>query len=279
MDYKTLSFRGPFPNRMDPFAEAARYFNQLHSGIIGEMVARIQPSLFDMGYVASKETSLQVADMRKPDLSVFNLTAHPPSISVDYHAAAEAILMEAGIAIEYEEALEVPEFEAIRIYNRETGAVVTVVEVISPSNKTGPAEMRRYREERWQLFIEKGVIVVEMDLTRSNQRLVDHVLTAEYPYHIALFIPGQAPRIIPMALNKPLKSFALPLPDNVLGIHLHEVYEKVYQDAGIPMQIELRGHYNEAYLPYPSLLSESDYHEIIQTVTDWHEELARLQAT
>ncbi len=58
--YRETYKQGPFPHRIDPWAEAPRYFQQIHSGIINDILTQIQDTIFDMGYLAGKETSLLV---------------------------------------------------------------------------------------------------------------------------------------------------------------------------------------------------------------------------
>lgn len=275
MDYKTLSFRGPFPNRMDPFAEAAHYFHQIHSGIISAVLQQIQSPLFDLGYVAKKEASLQIAQMRKPDVTVIDLYEPPRLSKLDYSTAAIASLVEPGVEIETNEI----ELQNIQILNLESGNVVTVMEIISPRNKTHIEEIISYQEKRQVQFLQRGINVVEVDLTRSFRRLIEHPLTNDFPYHIAILIPGERVRIIPMQLDEPFKKFALPLLESVMVIDLQAAYDDAYQTASIAVQIQNDTQYADSYLGSRSYLADRDYQAILTAVTQWHDELARLRTS
>jgi hypothetical protein len=68
--YVELLMRGPFPGTIDPWAEAGRYFHQIHAGMIGALLEQLRLPLLRMGYVASREVSLQIAEGREPDMAV-----------------------------------------------------------------------------------------------------------------------------------------------------------------------------------------------------------------
>jgi hypothetical protein len=259
-----LLARGPFAGQIDPFAGAAYYFSQLHSGIIGGLLSQIWQPLLERGYIASKEASLQITEIRKPDIAV-RVTAETTQSekSLDYAAAAAAILAEPGISIELDE----PELQAIFI--RRENRLVTVVEVISPRNKTYLPDMVKYQEGRSQLFLEQGVNVVEIDLTRSVKRLFEHGLTLKHPYHVAVFIVNEPPRIIPMNLGEPLKRCALPLVDDVVGMDLQAAYDTAYREATIAPQLESNRHYTADYLPFPSLITDEQIRHCLQAVETW----------
>ncbi|MEM6281355.1 MAG: DUF4058 family protein [Chloroflexota bacterium] len=137
--------RGPFPGHMDPWAEAARYFQQIHSGMIHNLQDQLQDTLIALGYQAGKEASLQIMVILADSL----------------------------------------EIEALHITDMDSGELVTVVEIISPRNKTHPQEMALYREQRARVFLDADVNVVEVDATRSYARLLAHKLAEQHAYHIA----------------------------------------------------------------------------------------------
>jgi hypothetical protein len=264
--------QGPFAGRSDPFAEAPHYFNQLHSGIIGAILSQIWQPLLEQGYVVSKEASLQIAELRKPDITVRQAKNIPqPHRKLDYESAASAILAEPG------ESIELDEQDLQAIYIRESGVLITVVEIISPRNKAYLPDVVNYQEGRKRLFLEQGVNVVEVDLTRSVRRLVEHPLTLRHPYHIAVFMPSEAPRVIALDFDAPLKRFALPLIDAVLGVELQAAYETAYREATIAPQILDNNHYASDGLPFPTLLSDDQRAACFAAVQAWRDDLARLR--
>jgi hypothetical protein len=265
--------QGPFAGRVDPWAEDAHYFGQLHGSIIAAMLSQIWQPLLQMGYTASKEASLQISELRKPDLALYGPSRLPHDAvpQVDYPIAAAAIRAEPGEAVEVDE----PELQAIHLHEMATNTLVTVVEIISPRNKTHWADLYRYRQDREALFLSRGVSVVEIDLTRSVKRLLEHALTSRTAYHVAVFIPEAAPRVIPMAFNAPLKRCALPLREAVIGVELQAAYDTAYREAMIAPQLFSRGGYSEADLPFPTLLTPEQRREALDAVAAWTRALGR----
>src|SRR5574342_527709 len=102
--------RGPFAGKVDPWAEAAQYFHQIHGCMISDLLERLRAPLLKMGYVASRETSLQVLERSQPDVAI-RQTPPAPAAAWDYVAAAEAVKIEPGVLIE----ADVPELEAVYI--------------------------------------------------------------------------------------------------------------------------------------------------------------------
>lgn len=264
--------RGPFSGRTDPWAEVGRYFHQIHSGMIDHILGQISDSLLAMGYIASRETSLQIAEGREPDVAVRSSTPVATAPGWDYAAAAESILVEPGIAVDW----ELPELDAIYITRMESDDLVTVVEIISPSNKTHEPGMAEYQERRKHLIRVRGVNVVEVDLTRSIKRMLPDLLATTYAYHIAIYLSPKPSRLLGMDFGEAIKPFALPLREKVLGVETQPAYDHAYRQASIAAQIRKEGHYAEDNLPFPSLLTTSQCREALRAVEEWQHELERL---
>ncbi|MEO1441346.1 MAG: DUF4058 family protein, partial [Chloroflexota bacterium] len=147
--------RGPFPGHIDPWAEAARYFQQIHSGMIHNLQDQLQDTLIALGYQAGKEASLQIFASRQPDLYIQDTLPERESGEWDYETAAASLEVEAGTAVLEDQ----PEIEALHITDMDSGELVTVLEIISPRNKTHPQEMALYREQRTRVFLDADVNV------------------------------------------------------------------------------------------------------------------------
>jgi len=270
--YVELQQGSPFPKRIDPWAEEGQYFHQIHSGMITHLQDQLQDELNLRGYQVGKEASLQVIAHRKPDLYVQDTQERLLPPRWDYGAKAEALQLEAGEAVVDEEL----ELDALHIYAMDSSELVTVVEIISPRNKTHPEDMLRYKSQRDSLFLAQGVNVVEIDATRSIRRLLSHPLTEENPYHIAIYLPGQMPRVLVNQLDEPLKPFALPLRGELVRTEPHSAYERAYQRGAIAGLIQQRSQYALEALPFPSLLAEPQKSAAIEAVSQWQQSLQRI---
>lgn len=83
------SLRGPFPGATDPWAEAGRYFHQIHHNWITVLLSTLQRPLLERGYMAGREASLQILQRREPDVLIRREDAAPqPPFIWDYRQAA-----------------------------------------------------------------------------------------------------------------------------------------------------------------------------------------------
>jgi hypothetical protein len=265
---------GPFPGTIDVWAEAGRYFQQIHSGMIDHILEQIQRPLLAMGYLAGKETSLQIMEGRQPDVFVRrsgDQGGRTPTLERwDYVAAAVAVMSEPGLEAEE------PELLSLHITEFATSQLVTVVEIVSPRNKSQDYVIEDYRQRRARLVQEQGINVVEIDPTRSVKRLLDHPFTASAHYHVAVYLPLEWPRVIPLTIGEPIKRFALPLRGQVVPVEPQAAYDHAYRTATIAGHIQNEGRYTEDALPFPTLLSDDQRRQALVTVQKWQERLARL---
>ena len=264
--------QGPFPGKIDPWSETGRYFHAIHGGMIDSLLDAMQNQLMAMGYMAGRETSLQVVDNRQPDIYIEG-DVNPPARSWNYEAAASAIEIEPGTAL----VIDDPELDAIMIRSHLTGELVTVIEIISPRNKTHQGDMQRYIRQRMELFLSQGVNVVEIDCTRSVQRLLNHDYVYEHPYHIVIYIPDDLPRVLVSDLLQPMKVFALPLREEVIAIETQLAYDRAYKRSAIAGKIWNEQKYSLEALPFPSTLTGEQKQSALETVRAWQQQLERLR--
>ena len=273
-EYIELLRIGPFPGRIDPWAEDAHYFHQLHGQMIGIMVAELGEVLIERGYTLSREVSLQILDKQDPDLAIMKpAERHEPQAkrpSWNYTEAAESVKAEIGSALASREV----ELDAIYIQHNRT--LVTIIEVISPSNKAKFDIMEKYLQRRDQLM-QENVNVVELDLTRSAKRLIEDPLVRMYAYHIAIHLHDNVSRLIGIHYGTPLKRIAIPLRRQVIGLDMQPIYDRAYQEAIIASQLRFADAYKTDQLPFPSLLTEIQQQEVLKAVRNWLNKLNELR--
>jgi len=271
--YVDLLTRGPFPNQIDPWAEDAHYFQQVHGNLLTVLAQHIKPRLNLLGYMVGREASLQVLERREPDIFVRRIT-HPPEVIPrwSYPLVAEEGLADPGEVLEAE-----IDMDALHIRHLDSGDLVTIIEVISPANKDKPELITDYRQRRERLVIEKQVQVVEIDLTRSVKRLVFDPLAKRYPYHVALHLVTEKPRLVGMHIGQPLATIAVPLRGEVLTTSLQTAWNESYQVADSASNILHDHGYAEAKIPFPSLLTDEQRIDALKAVNDWKAELHHLR--
>jgi len=273
-DYIQHRQHGAFTGRIDPWAEAGRYFQQIHSGMIHQLQDQLQDDLNARDYQAGKEASLQIFANREPDIYVQDNQTPPRDVSSwDYVAVAESLDLSAGVAINDDE----PELEALHITDLSSGDLVTVIEIISPRNKSNPADISRYKSQRQQVFLSQHVNVVEIDPTRSVIRLLNSGLVRAHPYHIAVYLPDEQPRVLVSNLDQPLHPFALPLRGEAIRTDPQSAYDIAYRRGAIAGLIHHETDYALDALPFPTTLTKSQIAMLLASVQAWQETLKTLE--
>ncbi len=267
---QTLYRSGAFAGRVDPWAEAARYFRPIHAGMIGALLDMLQVPLMQRGYVAGRETSLQIAAGREPDIYVRREDRPVPhNPGWNYEVAAAEVLAEAGTLV-----AAADDLDALHIRDAQSGDLVTVVEIVSPGNKTRDHEISAYRERRSRLLLENHVNVVEVDPTRSVKRLTENRVTQQSAYHVAIFLPGDAVRVIEIAFEQALSRIALPLREDVVPVEVQQAYERAYQQTMTAWHIQHEDNYTPEHLPFPSTLTDSQRRTALEAVANWQKRVA-----
>ena len=224
-----MSLASPFPG-MDPYTEARQLWKGIHTQLIGELSTHLLPPLLAPVYYVDVEPSLQVRSGQSlfPDLQI--LTAHrqplqkPPGFALP---VVEATMQLTTLPEEEEEEEE----SAIYIREATTEQLVTVIEILSYSNKTQGIDKRaRYLAKRHDL-LKNGIHLVEIDLLRWGQRVVAGLPTP--PYHILITRADEQPqgRVWSFSRAEPIPTVPLPLieQDEYVPLPLQEAYATIYQ--------------------------------------------------
>ena len=154
---------GPFPG-MDPYLENTNYWRGLHNNVIAEFTFQLNAVLPEQ-FVARSAGRCYSLPLHQ--LSYEKLLS-PIQNSGDTTTIAETppiIIEHSAQTIEIEES-------HIEIYNIEQERVVTVIELLSPSNKTlESTEHNEYTKERCKI-LHSSAHFIEIDLLRSGQHTV-----------------------------------------------------------------------------------------------------------
>jgi hypothetical protein len=162
---------------MDPFLEQNPIFHELHTQMLAEFQARLQPQLRPK-YVARLERHL--SEGSQWELGVESLDRKEPDILVatrgaDASSSGPAMAFSQPTATEVEDLdpdeLELRKQRRIVIYvNSKPRQAVTGIELLSPSNKQRSGiGQARYLEKRASA-LHGGLHWVEIDLIRGGQR-------------------------------------------------------------------------------------------------------------
>lgn len=161
--------RSPFP-RMDPYLESPGLWPDVHLEMIRDIRAALNPHVLPK-YNIRVETRVYVSREDDPGRRVL-----VPDVRVERSRKVRTGSRTKAALLQIDEPIIIPQVvdpeveEAyLEIRERKSGALVTVIEVLSPSNKIRGSEGRRiYMEKRGEIIASK-VHLVEIDLLRAGE--------------------------------------------------------------------------------------------------------------
>lgn len=209
----------PFPG-MNPYLERDAVWHDFHFLFVVRasecLVPQVRPKyIVTFGELIFTVEFEDVAVLPPPP-------ARKVSVSTGYGSPVLATLP-------YEPVVEKHRYVEIR--DRESRQLVTVVELLSPSNKRPGPDREQYRAKRRQLMY-AGVHFIELDLLRGGPRLpLDGLPPCDYYAMVARAEDHPRAALWPLGLRDPLPTIPVPLrapdPDAKLDLQalLHQVYD------------------------------------------------------
>lgn len=222
----------PFPG-MDPYLEDAAHWPAFHQELVAVLYQTVLPSLADR-YRARIGNRCYVSEM-----PLFT------SILQENHAE-----------------------EYIEICSRVDGRVVTLIDVVSPANKTIATGRHTYLATREQA-IQQRAAIVELDLLTQGQPTLDFNREGLPEHHFSVTVTrGTAPdryEIYTATVQKRLPKFKLPLAaddrDTVIDLQLAVI--RAYEQGGFAQTIDYT-----APLPRDVVFDEETRHWIADRLAE-----------
>ena len=230
----------PFPG-MDPYLEHPTLWADVHDSLLAAIRDELVPLVAPKYYVALQRHAYLLlgggerAYLGKPDVAVGMPTLPLGAWSTAPLAGSAGVLeVEVPMKEEMDENyLEVREVK--------TGKLITVIELLSPVNKSHPEGREEYIKKRNQILGTRTNLV-EIDLLRSGQPMM--VFGAESTSHYRILVsPGwRRPRaqLYPFTLREPIPAFPLPLlpKEEQPLVPLNELLHKLYQRARFDLRLD-----------------------------------------
>jgi hypothetical protein len=237
----------PFPG-MDPFLEVQPFWSYFAPQLLTAISNALLPNLLPRYDVRIEEYLFVTReDVRlhrvQPDVTVSATAAWQPGTE-----AAVGVAEPTAVELEYPD-IEPRRQRHLRLIHRPTGQVVTVMELLSPINKTpGEDGLDAYLEKRAEL-LGSGCHLIELDLLRGGERLPMAGPLPQGDYYVYVGRVGRRPRgqIITWSLRSPLPTVHVPLlaPDPEVPLDLQSVFRAAYE----PSLYDRRLPYAEPLLP------------------------------
>jgi len=226
----------PFPG-MDPYLEHPSIWPDVHFELIRGIRAALAPQVAPDYYVAVEERTYLVASLPetylgRPDVAVVR-EADDSSASTE--SATSAALAKRPIVVELPSEDEVRE-RYLEIRDAESHKVITVIEILSPTNKL-PGEGREQYERKRRQVLRSLSNLVEFDLLRAGEPML---MSPRPDSHYHGLVSREWERfkaqLYRFNLADPIPSILVPLrrgedePDLDLGTLLAQIYDQVRYD-------------------------------------------------
>ena len=259
----------PLPG-MDPYLEHPRSWPNFHHRLISAIAISLGPQLRPKYRVVVEEAIYQTEGQDSvlvgvPDVTIqeakHTQSATEATLST---TAAQPILVDLPMP-------EVVRQGYLEIREVATSEVVTVIEVLSPTNKR-PGEGRRTYEAKRQVILASATNLVEIDLLRQWSSIVQLPEQLKTHYRILVSASAQRPQASLYAFNlpEPIPAFPLPLqetePEPI--INLQNLLGDIYDQSGYDLVID----YNEPPVP---ALKEADSAWLAEWLTKIRDESER----
>jgi hypothetical protein len=230
----------PNPDRfpgMDPYLEEPAYWHGFHNLLIADLSKSIN-RLLPQGYVSFVEERLVILpddQLRRPDLAIIKHPVSAGASTAIATAASERGRPEGIVSALSEEVYDC--FIEIRTVRPHPRQVVTVIEVMRPTNKAPGSIGRREYQQKQREFLHGVANLLEIDLLRYGAHTVATPLESLPPkdtwdYIVSLHRTTDRYRCAYWLnrLTEPLPEILIPLlpgdPDVVLD--LQPVYRESY---------------------------------------------------
>lgn len=223
----------PFPG-MNPYLEQDDLWQDFHQSFI-PLVREVLNTQVRPGYIARVEEYLFIHELSADERvylgrSDVSLARSPDRGSVPAAAGA----LEAPAYGRMLPTVDVEKHSYLEIRDRRNRELVTVIELLSPSNKKPGPDREQYVAKRRQLLV-SNVHLVEIDLLRGGPRMPLQDLP-DCDYCVLVSRVEDRPRvgIWPLRLRDRLPLIPIPLraPDPDARIDLQEILHRLYDAAG-----------------------------------------------
>jgi hypothetical protein len=219
---------------MNPFLEQPDSWHSFHESFCPAILEAIVPQIRPK-YIAKIDEFVYLHELSaeerrlvgRGDVTVSQRNDRDSSVLVAPTVAA-SVFGSVRLAVDEER------LSFIRVLDRETREVVTVIELLSPSNKDSGEDRSQYLGKR-ERVLESPAHLVELDLLRGGRRPpIDDQPECDYCVMVSRAEMRPRVELWPFSLRDPLPRIPVPLrsPDPDAVLDLQAILNRVYDAAG-----------------------------------------------
>jgi hypothetical protein len=230
----------PFPG-MDPYLESPHIWPDVHHRLISEIQSVLNPSLRP-NYVARVEMRVYISDEDDPARELI-----VPDVRIEESLQAGGKKTKASNGVAVVEPLALPDWlddeikEArIEIYHRESGKLVTIIELLSPANKVAHSRGRESLLQKRRDARDGNVHWVEIDLLRAGLPSVARTALKASDYRVLRYRARKSGQYWPISIRQVLPPIGVPLrgKDADVPLDLNTVLRAAYENAAYDLSID-----------------------------------------
>jgi hypothetical protein len=229
---------------MDPYLEHPELWPDVHLGMIAAIRAELAPRLSPRYTVSVEERTYIAAS--SPDSFIGRadvLVASNRGPAAVRPGSNGGVMVREPVAI-YVPAPDVVTERYLEVRNVQYGYVVTVIELLSPSNKRPGSEGFREYQTKRETLLSTRTSLVEIDLLRAGQRPAIHGEAPESDYRIVVVRGWERPKALlyPFDVQDPIPAIPIPLErsDEEPLLDLNTLLHRLYDQAVYNLRIDYR---------------------------------------
>lgn len=219
----------PFPG-MDPYLEGP-FWTTVHHNLIEEIArqlsSKLRPKYFTLTearVVIATPDPIEQFDVQRRSPDVYVVPSGKRGNVSEAALAGNSIMLETAVPEEMEQTF-------IEIRDAKSRALVTAIEVLSPTNKRGSG-LKEFRKRRLE-FLSSSAHYMEIDLLRIGKRYPIMGTIPSVPYFVFLSRVNQRPRVQtwPIPMTEPFPVVNVPLlPDDAdATLDLQQAWSTIYE--------------------------------------------------
>jgi hypothetical protein len=233
----------PFPG-MDPYLDHPELWPSVHLGLIAAIWMDLAPRLSPRYTVSVEERTYIAAS--SPDSFIGRADV---LVASDGGPGPVRPGSNGGVAVREPVAVYVPAPDVVterylEVRNVQYGYVVTVIELLSPSNKRPGSEGFREYQTKRETLLSTRTSLVEIDLLRAGQRPAISGPAPDSDYRIVIVRGWERPRanLYAFDLQDPIPVIPIPLErgDDEPLLDLNALLHRLYDQAVYNLRIDYR---------------------------------------
>ena len=231
--------RSPFPG-MDPYLERSDLWPQVHNRLIIAIADTLTPQIAPR-YRASIEERIYMADQPMEAVGIADVAVVPGQTEspAEFMAEPGVATLPKPLTVEVPLPMELKE-RFLTIRATQNNEVVSVIEILSPSNKRTGQGRQTYKTKRQQI-LGSQTSLVEIDLLRGGESMpVFGPLTETYRILVSRGAERPKAELYSFGLREAIPAFPVPLRSSEVEplVDLQRLLNEVYQRARFDLAID-----------------------------------------